>query len=57
MVAHALRELLGRSAPPIIVRGFGEARPVAPNIHPNGSDDPTGRRLNRRVEIELIVGG
>jgi hypothetical protein len=31
--------------------GFGEARPVAPNTRPDGSDDPDGRALNRRVEI------
>jgi outer membrane protein OmpA-like peptidoglycan-associated protein len=31
--------------------GFGETRPVAPNAKPDGSDDPDGRALNRRVEI------
>jgi outer membrane protein OmpA-like peptidoglycan-associated protein len=31
--------------------GFGESRPVAPNTKPDGSDDPDGRALNRRVEI------
>ena len=31
--------------------GFGETRPVAPNTKPDGSDDPDGRALNRRVEI------
>lgn len=31
--------------------GFGESRPVAPNTRPDGSDDPDGRALNRRVEI------
>ena len=32
-------------------RGFGETRPVAPNTKPDGTDDPEGRQLNRRVEI------
>lgn len=31
--------------------GFGESRPVAPNEHADGSDNPAGRQLNRRVEI------
>lgn len=34
-------------------RGFGEKRPVAPNTHPDGSDDPQGRQKNRRVEVVL----
>jgi outer membrane protein OmpA-like peptidoglycan-associated protein len=32
-------------------RGYGKARPVAPNARPDGSDDPDGRQKNRRVEI------
>lgn len=31
--------------------GFGETKPVAPNENPDGSDNPAGRRLNRRVEV------
>ncbi|MBI2963876.1 MAG: OmpA family protein [Deltaproteobacteria bacterium] len=34
-------------------RGWGEARPVAPNENPDGSDDPAGRQQNRRVEITI----
>ncbi len=30
---------------------FGETRPAAPNERPDGSDDPAGRQLNRRIEI------
>jgi outer membrane protein OmpA-like peptidoglycan-associated protein len=33
--------------------GFGAKRPVAPNTHPDGSDDPEGRQKNRRVEIVI----
>jgi OOP family OmpA-OmpF porin len=33
------------------VAGHGETRPVAPNEHEDGSDNPEGRALNRRVEI------
>jgi len=32
--------------------GLGEDRPRAPNQHPDGRDNPQGRELNRRVEIE-----
>ena len=31
--------------------GYGETKPVAPNENPDGSDNPGGRRLNRRVEV------
>jgi outer membrane protein OmpA-like peptidoglycan-associated protein len=31
--------------------GFGELRPIAPNRNPDGSDNPEGRVLNRRVEV------
>ena len=30
---------------------FGETAQLAPNTRPDGSDDPDGRALNRRVEI------
>ena len=35
------------------VAGYGEAKPVAHNIHPDGSDNPEGRAKNRRVEIRI----
>jgi len=31
--------------------GFGARNPVAPNRKPDGSDDPEGRQLNRRVTL------
>ena len=31
--------------------GYGETKPIAPNENPDGSDNPSGRALNRRVEI------
>lgn len=33
------------------VDGAGETEPVAPNVKPDGSDDPEGRQKNRRVTI------
>jgi outer membrane protein OmpA-like peptidoglycan-associated protein len=32
-------------------KGYGKSKPVAPNTKPDGSDNPPGRALNRRVEI------
>ncbi|MCQ9385502.1 OmpA family protein [Brevibacterium moorei] len=32
-------------------KGFGETKPVAANENKDGSDNPSGRQLNRRVEI------
>jgi outer membrane protein OmpA-like peptidoglycan-associated protein len=32
-------------------RGFGESQPIAANTKSDGSDDPTGRQKNRRVEV------
>jgi photosystem I P700 chlorophyll a apoprotein A2 len=35
-------------------RGWGKTKPVAPNVKPDGSDDPGGRQKNRRVEIIIL---
>lgn len=35
--------------------GLGSADPVAPNTRPDGSDNPAGRALNRRVTITIPV--
>ena len=35
----------------ISVKGFGEQYPIAPNTNVDGSDNPLGRALNRRVSI------
>jgi len=37
-------------------RGWGKTKPVAPNTHPNGKDNPEGRQKNRRVEIVVKTG-
>jgi outer membrane protein OmpA-like peptidoglycan-associated protein len=37
----------------ITTEGWGEAKPVAPNTHLDGSDHPEGRQKNRRVEITM----
>ena len=53
-VLKALQQALGAGAPPMTAVGYGEADPVASNTNPNGSDNPRGRALNRRVEVHYI---
>ena len=36
------------------VRGLGESDPIAPNTRPDGKDNPEGRAMNRRIELELV---
>lgn len=36
--------------------GLGERQPIAPNTNQDGSDNPEGRALNRRVEIVVRSG-
>lgn len=52
--AGAVRDFLTLALadpPRFEVAGRGETEPVADNGKPDGSDDPDGRRRNRRVEI------
>ncbi|MEM7144207.1 MAG: OmpA family protein [Verrucomicrobiota bacterium] len=37
----------------IITKAFGEANPSQPNLNPDGSDNPDGRKHNRRAEVYL----
>ncbi len=46
----------GVAAGRITAYGRGETKPVAPNTKPDGSDDPEGRKKNRRVEITVKKG-
>jgi hypothetical protein len=43
----------GVPEPQVRTEGFGEAKPWKPNLHDDGTDDPKGRRYNRRAEIYL----
>jgi len=51
-VANALRQA-GIDPERLASQGLGETRPSAPNKHPDGRDNPEGRRLNRRVEVVI----
>ena len=35
-------------------KGYGATKPVAPNANPDGTDNPEGRRLNRRIELRIL---
>lgn len=54
--AEAVRGYLAGQAADAVLEasGFGEARPLAPNENPDGSDNPAGRQQNRRVAIVLV---
>lgn len=43
----------GVSSSRISSRGFGEHYPIAPNQREDGSDNPSGRAWNRRVEVVI----
>ena len=53
--AGAVKEWLAKNgnvpAARITAKGFGEDNPVAPNANADGTDNPAGRALNRRVTI------
>ncbi len=38
----------------LVAKGYGETSPDASNQHANGTDNPEGRQLNRRVELKII---
>jgi len=51
-VANALTPLVGAGLR-FQAAGHGSANPVAPNSHADGSDNPDGRALNRRVSLSF----
>lgn len=59
-IAHVLgtlvsgqRRFIAKDTP---IKGYGETSPVANNTKPDGSDNPKGQALNRRVEIVISNG-
>ncbi|BAV04948.1 Outer membrane protein OmpA [Filimonas lacunae] len=38
----------------LVARGYGAQKPVAPNKNADGSDNPEGRKLNRRTEFTIL---
>lgn len=39
----------------MIVKGYGEKMPAAPNTTASGADNPSGRQLNRRTEFRIVT--
>lgn len=54
-VRAELQRVLGGTGVRIVAAGYGETRPVAPNMS-GGEDNPAGRAKNRRVEIAFQTG-
>jgi OmpA-OmpF porin, OOP family len=55
--ARSVKEYLfskGIAVTRIISQGYGETKPVAENSNADGSDNPEGRQLNRRVEFKIL---
>ena len=52
-VRNGLAAIAGLEQVQFVVRGHGEADPVAPNQRPDGGDDPEGRQRNRRVTVSF----
>jgi outer membrane protein OmpA-like peptidoglycan-associated protein len=55
-VVRWLQQREGLESTAFQAQGLGETRPIAPNARPDGSDDPSGRQQNRRVEIVISPG-
>ncbi|MCL2848952.1 MAG: OmpA family protein [Micrococcales bacterium] len=51
--AKTVADALGAARPDLVLTstGHGSANPVAPNTDDDGSDNPVGRQLNRRVTL------
>ena len=39
----------------MVPKGYGETRSIAPNENPDGSDNPDGRQMNRRIELTITA--
>jgi outer membrane protein OmpA-like peptidoglycan-associated protein len=44
----------GISEKRLTIVGYGEINPIAPNQNPDGSDNPDGRQINRRIELKIL---
>ena len=54
--AAAVRQILLANGIPggqIVTKAYGFSAPKAPNVNPDGTDNPTGRAQNRRAEVYL----
>jgi outer membrane protein OmpA-like peptidoglycan-associated protein len=52
VVSHLIKK--GFSSDRMVAKGYGESQPIAPNVNSDGSDNPEGRKLNRRTELRIV---
>ncbi len=52
VVSYLLKK--GVRSDQLVAKGYGETMPVAPNELADGSDNPEGRKLNRRTEFKVL---
>ena len=38
----------------LVAKGYGETKPIVPNRNEDGSDNPSGRQMNRRTEFKIL---
>lgn len=38
----------------LVAKGYGKSRHIAPNENPDGTDNPQGRQMNRRIELTIL---
>lgn len=38
----------------MVPKGYGETKPIAPNTNADGTDNPEGRKKNRRIELKIL---
>lgn len=51
-VKHLIKKGVNKDR--LVDKGYGESLPVIENTLPDGSDNPEGRKLNRRTEFKII---
>jgi outer membrane protein OmpA-like peptidoglycan-associated protein len=53
VVNYLISKSIGKDR--LVAKGYGEAKPVALNENPDGTDNPEGRQLNRRTEFKILA--
>ena len=52
VVDHLISRNIDKSR--LVAKGYGETKHLVPERNPDGSDNPEARKLNRRVEFQII---
>lgn len=55
VVSNYIQQVLYYSKNRINIEFFGEEKPAAPNVNPDGSDNPNGRDQNRRAVVRAKI--